>query len=59
MNDEGEQPQHITGDIEFENVVFTYPARPEAPVYPSTGISSHCSFCALGSKQIIIENPIG
>ncbi len=31
-SDEGEKPQTITGDIEFDNVIFTYPARQEAPV---------------------------
>ena len=31
-NDEGDKPKNIVGDIEFDNVVFTYPARQEAPV---------------------------
>jgi ABC-type multidrug transport system fused ATPase/permease subunit len=32
MSDEGDKPQTIIGDIEFNNVIFTYPARQEAPV---------------------------
>ncbi|TMW60931.1 hypothetical protein Poli38472_000973 [Pythium oligandrum] len=29
----GEQLTHINGDIEFKNVVFTYPSRPDAQIY--------------------------
>jgi len=31
-SDDGDKPQSITGDIEFDNITFTYPARQEAPV---------------------------
>jgi ABC-type multidrug transport system fused ATPase/permease subunit len=31
-SNEGDKPQNLIGDIEFDNVVFTYPARKEAPV---------------------------
>jgi hypothetical protein len=31
-SDGGDKPEKITGDIEFDNVIFTYPARQEAPV---------------------------
>ncbi|CAF0788245.1 unnamed protein product [Adineta ricciae] len=31
-NDEGEKPHTIIGDIEFKDVIFTYPSRPEAPI---------------------------
>ena len=31
-SDEGEKPKTILGDIEFENVTFTYPARQESSV---------------------------
>ena len=33
MLDEGISPSTLVGDIEFENVYFTYPSRTEAPVY--------------------------
>ncbi len=29
---EGDKPKSLIGDIEFDNVIFTYPARQEAPV---------------------------
>lgn len=32
MNEDGEKPEHITGDIEFNDVNFTFPARQEKPV---------------------------
>jgi ATP-binding cassette subfamily B (MDR/TAP) protein 1 len=32
FNDDGKIPSNFTGDIEFKNVHFTYPSRPEAPV---------------------------
>ncbi|CAF3949500.1 unnamed protein product [Rotaria sordida] len=31
-SDEGDKPQNIIGDIEFDNVTFTYPARQETPI---------------------------
>jgi ABC-type multidrug transport system fused ATPase/permease subunit len=31
-SDEGDKPKSLIGDIEFDNVIFTYPARQEAPV---------------------------
>ena len=31
-SDEGEKPNTIVGDIEFKDVVFTYPARQDALV---------------------------
>ncbi|CAF0756890.1 unnamed protein product [Adineta steineri] len=31
-SDAGEKPQSLTGDIEFKDVIFTYPARQEAPI---------------------------
>jgi len=31
-SDNGDKPQTVTGDIEFDNITFTYPARQEAPV---------------------------
>jgi ABC-type multidrug transport system fused ATPase/permease subunit len=31
-SDEGEKAQNIIGDIEFDNVTFSYPARQESPV---------------------------
>ncbi|UJR37711.1 hypothetical protein I4U23_030406 [Adineta vaga] len=31
-DEEGDKPQSIIGDIEFKDVIFTYPARPEAPI---------------------------
>jgi ABC-type multidrug transport system fused ATPase/permease subunit len=31
-SDDGDKPQTVTGDIEFDNITFTYPARQEAPV---------------------------
>ncbi|CAF3295551.1 unnamed protein product, partial [Rotaria sp. Silwood2] len=37
-NDEGEKPQIITGDIEFDNVTFTYPARQEVSVLNNLSI---------------------
>ncbi|CAF2656527.1 unnamed protein product [Rotaria sp. Silwood2] len=35
-SNEGDRPEHIIGDIEFENVTFTFPARPEIPVLEIT-----------------------
>ncbi|CAF0902236.1 unnamed protein product [Adineta steineri] len=32
FSDEGETPPDFTGDIEFKNVQFTYPARKDAPI---------------------------
>ncbi|UJR08519.1 hypothetical protein I4U23_012782 [Adineta vaga] len=32
FSDEGEKPATFTGDIEFKNIHFTYPARQDAPV---------------------------
>ena len=29
---EGERPDHLTGNVEFRNVKFRYPARPEVVV---------------------------
>ncbi|CAF4062772.1 unnamed protein product [Rotaria sordida] len=31
-SDEGDKPQNMIGDIEFNNVTFTYPARQETPI---------------------------
>ncbi|CAF4027727.1 unnamed protein product, partial [Rotaria sordida] len=31
-SDEGDKPQNIIGDIEFDNVTFIYPARQETPI---------------------------
>lgn len=30
---QGHVLEHLHGDIEFNNVVFTYPSRPDAPIY--------------------------
>lgn len=38
LDEGGEKPKSFRGDIEFENVKFHYPSRPDIPV--STGISS-------------------
>ncbi|CAF4238538.1 unnamed protein product, partial [Rotaria sordida] len=31
-SDEGDKPENMIGDIEFNNVIFTYPARQETPI---------------------------
>lgn len=45
MNEEGDKPQNITGDIEFENVTFTFPARQDRSVKFSP--SFHQSFIVI------------
>ena len=58
-SDEGEKPQSVIGDIEFDNVTFTYPARQESPVRLSFSLSlDTCPYLA-DSQQLIDENPIG
>ena len=32
LTEEGDKPQTMIGDIEFDNVTFTYPSRQESPV---------------------------
>jgi ABC-type multidrug transport system fused ATPase/permease subunit len=32
LTEEGDKPQTMIGDIEFDNVIFTYPSRQESPV---------------------------
>jgi ABC-type multidrug transport system fused ATPase/permease subunit len=32
FKNDGDKPQTITGDIELQNVTFTYPAREDTPV---------------------------
>jgi len=32
FKNEGEKPKAIIGDIELQNVTFTYPAREDTPV---------------------------
>ncbi|KAL0079725.1 P-loop containing nucleoside triphosphate hydrolase protein [Phycomyces blakesleeanus] len=37
----GSQPANITGDIEFRNVKFTYPTRPDVPILKNLNIKIH------------------
>ncbi|CAF3578851.1 unnamed protein product [Rotaria sordida] len=61
MNDEGDKPQQIIGDIEFDNVTFTYPARQETSVLNnlSLKISSGKTVALVGAsgcgKSTIIQ----
>jgi ABC-type multidrug transport system fused ATPase/permease subunit len=45
-SDEGDKPQTITGDIEFNNITFTYPSRQEAPV---------CFFMEFSNQYLSIQ----
>jgi hypothetical protein len=48
---DGDKPGTLVGDIEFDNVSFTYPARQETPVCLSYFFPSICSLmirCRLG-----------
>ena len=33
VNSTGEKPQTLEGDIEFRNITFSYPSRPDEPVF--------------------------
>ncbi|CAF3938442.1 unnamed protein product [Rotaria sordida] len=61
MNDEGDKPQQIIGDIEFDNVTFTYPARLETSILNnlSLKISSGKTVALVGAsgcgKSTIIQ----
>ncbi|CAF3665821.1 unnamed protein product, partial [Rotaria sp. Silwood1] len=41
-SDEGNKPESIIGDIEFNNVTFTYPARPETTILNSLSLKISC-----------------
>ncbi|XP_021853686.2 ABC transporter B family member 26, chloroplastic [Spinacia oleracea] len=41
FNSEGFKLQKLTGDIDFVNVSFSYPSRPEVPVVQDINISMH------------------
>lgn len=34
LSDDGEKPKNIEGDIQFNNVSFIYPSRPEGTSHP-------------------------
>ncbi|CAF3793980.1 unnamed protein product [Rotaria sordida] len=61
MSNEGDKSEHIIGDIEFENVTFTFPARPEIPALKnlSLKISSGKTIALVGpsgcGKSTIIQ----
>ncbi|CAF1034859.1 unnamed protein product [Adineta steineri] len=42
MNNEGDQPKDLIGDIVFENVSFTYPARPESSILQNLSLTIPC-----------------
>ena len=48
----------MTGDIEFDNVTFTYPARQNAPVWIVQCIHPTMFIYYLDSQSTIIENSI-
>ncbi|UJR22125.1 hypothetical protein I4U23_025189 [Adineta vaga] len=39
LSDSGDKPETIKGDIEFENITFTYPMRQDAPVLRKLSIT--------------------
>ncbi|CAF4760503.1 unnamed protein product [Rotaria sp. Silwood1] len=56
MSNEGDRPEHIIGDIEFENVTFTFPARPDIPVLE---ITKNLSLKISSGKTIALVGPSG
>ncbi|CAF3335982.1 unnamed protein product [Rotaria sp. Silwood2] len=53
MSDKGDKPQQIIGDIEFDNVTFTFPARQE------TTILNNLSLKISSGKTVAFVGPSG
>ncbi|CAF3496524.1 unnamed protein product [Rotaria sp. Silwood1] len=53
FSDEGDQPKTITGDIEFKNIHFTYPARDEISVL------NNLSLKIPSGKTVALVGPSG
>ena len=45
---EGEIPDHLEGNIEFKDIVFRYPARPDVQVNQHTSF-----FCSLVPRPLL------
>ena len=65
LSDAGERPKDIQGDIEFKNVSFIYPSRPEGNLDPSSFPSPVLAVAVLTSwavtvlKNISLSIPAG
>lgn len=58
-SDQGDQPENIIGDIRFDNVTFTYPARQETPVGICWIFFKDFIGEDLDSEDIFVENSCG
>ena len=58
LSDAGERPKDVQGDIEFENVSFIYPSRPEGKPNPHSIPSTHFTVAMLTSWAVTVLKDI-